>query len=59
MYPIVRQMFDVSVDSLVIYISVEEKRNKLTLCYGRLLIHAWLLPDSNTIPNICVRDNSL
>ena len=29
------------------------------LCYGRPLLQAWLLPDLNTIPNNCVRENSL
>ena len=28
-------------------------------CYGRPLLHAWLLPDLNKIPNHCVRENSL
>ena len=28
-------------------------------CYGRPLFQAWLLPDLNTIPNNCVRVNSL
>ena len=28
-------------------------------CYGRPLLQAWLLPDLNTIPNICVREHSL
>ena len=27
--------------------------------YGRPLLQAWLLPSFNTIPNNCVRDNSL
>ena len=29
------------------------------LCYGWPLLQAWLLPDLNTIPNNCVRENSL
>ena len=28
-------------------------------CYGKPLLQAWLLPDLNTIPNNCVRENSL
>ena len=28
-------------------------------CYGRPLFQAWLLPDLNTVPNNCVRENSL
>ena len=28
-------------------------------CYGRLLLQAWLLPDLNTIPYNCVRENYL
>ena len=29
------------------------------VCYGRPVLHAWLLPDLNTLPNSCVRENSL
>ena len=29
------------------------------LVYGRPLLQAWLHPDSNTIPNNCVKENSL
>ena len=29
------------------------------LCYGRPLLYAWLLPDLNTVPKNCVRENSL
>ena len=29
------------------------------VCYGRPLLQAWLFPDLNTIPNNCVRENSL
>ena len=29
------------------------------LCYGRLLLHAWLLPNLSTISYNCVRENSL
>ena len=32
---------------------------KMSVCYGRPLLQPWLLPDLNTIPNNCVRDNSL
>ena len=28
-------------------------------CYGRPLLHTWLYPDINTIPNTCIRENSL
>ena len=28
-------------------------------CYGWPLLQAWLLPDLNTIPKNCVRENSL
>ena len=27
--------------------------------YGKPLLQAWLLPDLNTIPNNCVRENSV
>ena len=29
------------------------------MCYGRPLLQAWLLPDLDTIPNNCVKKNSL
>ena len=29
------------------------------VCYGRPLLQAWLFPDLNTIPNNCVRVNSI
>ena len=35
------------------------KRWLRVYCYGRPLLQAWLFPDLNTIPNNCVRENSL
>ena len=29
------------------------------ICYGRKLLQAWLLPYLNTIPNNCIKENSL
>ena len=31
----------------------------ISVCYGRPLLQAWLLPDLNTIPSNCVREDSL
>ena len=36
-----------------------DENRPYTSCYGRPLLQAWLLPDLNTIPNNCIRENSL
>ena len=39
--------------------SLCKQSNKILYCCGRPLLQGWLLPESKTIPNNCVRENSL
>jgi hypothetical protein len=53
-------------DDLILYYTILRKKLLKTLwekekmlCYGRPILQAWLFPDLNTIPDYCMRENSL